>query len=580
MIIRARVNDNGRTCYPLVHSKMRTLVLSAVALVAYLWLCLTWFDHEVGQFLAQAPPIVPAIVLVGSLVALGVRRPPRVGRDGRIALTIAGISLTTRLPFLWGAYGLFSSDASAQGLMALHIVEGRHHPIFLYNWSYVGSIKAHLTALLAWVSGEPVISFTLAAAMMYAGFTAAVYLLARTVAPRAESLLAAGYVVVAPGFLTAWGMGNEGNYVDVMLFGTLMLVLGARFLKGDGDGIGAAFWMGVFGGLAFWTHILATYYLLTALGVLVVHRFGRATFTRLATFAGGFLVGDFPGILWNASNDWLSFRWWSLDADTVEAASRIERTVSQLKQVAATSLAVLSGYWPSDSPPWPNAGWHALLSLLIPAVFVGFAWQHRAQLSRWRTISAELMMLGFAVLVVAVFAQSSFGWMTDEPRYLLFLFSVVPVFLGTTVMALWRWKPALAGVLVAGLVFVNVRGDGRYLAVALESDGVNRAFVRDIEALGVRFVRSDYHLSYKYVFLSHGRMVWTSELGPAQTEWYTPFRDEVAGANEVALVPRSFRFARRIRRRLDAQEIRYRQEDLLYPVLFDFSEPVPLSRLR
>jgi len=54
----------------------------------------------------------------------------------------------------------------------------------------------------------------------------------------------------------------------------------------------------------------------------------------------------------------------------------------------------------------------------------------------------------------------------------------------------------------------------------------------------------------------------------------------VEKATDVALVPRSFRFARRIRRRLDARGIRYRQEDLLYPVLFDFSKPVPLSDLR
>ena len=553
---------------------MKSAVLSTTALVAYLWLCFAWFDHDIGFFLASTPPILPAVVLLVALLARGL---PRFDRDHWIALALAGASLGSRLPFLWGAYGLFSSDASAQGLMALHIVEGRHHPIFLYNWSYVGSIKAHLTAALAWASGEPVMSFALAAALIYAAFTASVYLLARTVAPRPAALVAAAYVIVAPGFLTAWGMGNEGNYVDVMLFGTLMLVLGGRFIKDESSGTQTAFWMGVLGGLAFWTHILATYYLLTAVGVLLFHRFGRAAFGRLAIFTGGFIVGDFPGILWNASNEWLSFRWWSLDADTVAATDRMSRTLSQLQEVGTTSFAVLAGYWPSDAPPWPNAVWHLALSLFIPAVFVFFAWSHRARL---RTISPELMLLGFFVLVVLVFAQSSFGWMTAEPRYLLFLFSVVPVFLGTSLVALWRWRSPVAGVLAAALVFVNVRGDGRYLAVALESDGVNRTFVHQIEELGVRYVRSDYHLSYKYVFLSHGRMVWTSELGPSQTEWYYPFRNEVEQAKEVALVPRSFRLARRIRRRLDAKEIRYRQEDLLYPVLFDFSEPVGISDLR
>ena len=40
------------------------------------------------------------------------------------------------------------------------------------------------------------------------------------------------------------------------------------------------------------------------------------------------------------------------------------------------SFAVLSGYWPSEAPPWPGPLWHFTLSLLIPAVFVFFAWKH------------------------------------------------------------------------------------------------------------------------------------------------------------------------------------------------------------
>jgi hypothetical protein len=58
-----------------------------------------------------------------------------------------------------------------------------------------------------------------------------------------------------------------------------------------------------------------------------------------------------------------------------------------------------------------------------------------------------------------------------------------------------------------------------------------------------------------------------------------PFREEVEAASDVALVPRSFRFARRIERRLAERGIRYRREDLLYPVLFGFSEEVSLSWL-
>jgi hypothetical protein len=465
--------------------------------------------------------------------------------------------------------------------MALHILEGRHHPIFLYNWSYVGSPKAHLAAVLAWLTGEPVSGFALAAAVVYGGLTASVFALARRLLPRAESAGAALYVVFAPGFLTAWGMGNEGNYPDVLALGTLMLALGARYLSDEIDGVRAAFWLGVLGGLAFWIHILATYYLIAAVGILLFPSFGRlgkAFFARALAFLSGFALGDFPGILWNWTNGFLSFRWWALDASASDSGvSRLARASTQMKGVFSTSFAVLSGFWPHESPPPPELLFRPLLSVLIPGSFLFFTWKHRLKiLSLFRgRLTPEATLAGFFLLVVLLFAQSSFGWMTEEPRYLLFLFSVVPIFLATALAAIARRAPVLSIAVVAALVFVSVRGGALYYRAARESDAANRKFLQRLAELDVRYAHSDYHLSYKYVFLSHGRMVWTSELGPSSTEWYLPFREEVAAAGaKAALVPRSYRFARRIERRLEARGLQYRREDLLYPVLFDFSETV------
>ncbi|HEY7819978.1 MAG TPA: hypothetical protein VIG29_17285, partial [Vicinamibacteria bacterium] len=480
-------------------------------------------------------------------------------------------------------YGLFSSDAAAQGVMALHILEGKHHPIFLYNWSYVGSSKAHLTAAVALLVSDPVTSFALAAALVYGALAASVYLLSRTIASRAESVLAALYIVFAPGFLIAWGMGNEGSYPDVLVLGTLMLALGFRFLKDEVDGVTVAFWIGVLGGFAFWIHILATYYLLAAAGILLVHRFGKSALSRLSAFALGFAVGDFPGILWNLSHEFQSFRWWGVDsaAPGGETVSRLSRTVTQLADVFRTSFAVLAGYWPKSDPPPPEILFRLGLLILFPLSFGVFAYRHRAKLrllARGR-LPPEAASLGFAILVVLVFAQSSFGWMTDEPRYLLFLFSVLPLFVATAFSSLFRLSRVAAFAAASAVLFVSLRGAVLYFASARESDQTNREFLRRLDELQIRHVHSDYHLSYKYVFLSRGRMVWTSELGPSRTEWYFPFREEVNAASDAALVPRSFRFARRIEKRLAERGIRYRREDLLYPVLFDFSEKVSPSSL-
>ena len=572
---------------------MKTKVLAGAALVSYFWLCLSWFDHGFDLFPTRTKPVVPLVALAAAIGALAWTRGKHLfpTRDGLVTLGLVALAFVTRVPFLFCAYGLFSSDASAQGVMALHILEGRHHPIFLYNWSYVGSFKAILTALLATLVRDPVVGFALAAVVVYAAFAGALYLLARTVLSRGEAIAASLYVVLSPGFLTAWGMGNEGNYLDVMLLGTLMLAFGARWMLRDDDGLGVAFTIGVLGGIAFWIHILATYYLLTALGILLLHRWRYQPIRRVTAFAAGFFVGDFPGILWNAGNDWLSFRWWSLDAQSLSMSERLNRTATQLMEVFSTSFGVLAGDWPRNDAPWPNALWTVLLSLVIPVSVVAFAWRHRVKLAALRRgeLTPHAMLVGFALLVVVVFAQSSFGWMTTEPRYLLFLFSVVPIFLASVLFGLFRRSRWVAIVIGLALLAINLRGNALYLRDGFRSDPINREFVDDLESLGLRHFRSDYHLSYKYVFLSHGRAVWTSELGPSQTEWYLPFRDEVeafeadepaGSAERVALVPRSFRFARRLERRLSARGIRYRRENLLYPVLFDFSEPVHPRDLR
>jgi hypothetical protein len=544
------------------------------ALVSYLWLCAAWFDHDLPLgIVAGAPAYLPGTILTASMAALLFLHRARLvpSPDSRIALALGLVAVLSRLPFVFEAYGLFSSDAAAQGVMALHIVEGKHHPVFLYNWSYIGSAKAILTAAVTLLIGDPVYAFALAAALVYGGLAASVYLLSRTITDPAESVAASLYVIFSPGFLTAWGMGNEGNYPDVLALGTLSLVLAFRFLKNETESRWLPFWMGVLGGVAFWIHILATYYLIALAGILIWHRFGKETPKRLGAFALGFALGDFPGILWNLRHDFQSFRWWGIDAPSGEPASeRLVRAATQLASVFDTSFAVLAGYWPKESPP---LFFHVGLLLLFPATFTVFAVRHREKLRallRGR-LSPEAAALGFAVLVVLIFAQSRFGWMAEEPRYLLFLYSVLPMFVASALFSLARLSPytrLFALAMALALLLVSFRGGILHYSQARESDALNREFLRNLDALGIRHVHSDYHLSYKYVFLSHGRMVWTSALGPSQTEWYLPFRDAVRSAPDFALVPRSFRLAQRLEKRLEARGIGYRRESLLFPVLF------------
>ncbi len=567
----------------------------AVAIASYVLFCLFWFDTGVKESLSFLPAFLrsPAIPAVAFVIALGllVRQngSPKLFKeraDNRLAVLFFVLTLITRIPLLVGAYGIPSSDAAVHGVMALHILEGKHHPVFSYAESYDGSLKAHATAFLTVLSGEPVVSLTAAGILLYAGFAVALYALARTVLSRSESAIAAVYAILSPGFLTAWSVKADGSYVEVLFFGTALLAVGARLLGDPEDRARRAFWMGVLGGLALWAHILSTYYLLVALIVLIAADWTRKSLGRLALFLAGFLLGNLPLFLWNLTRYGQSYRWWTHDESTL--AERIVRTATQVHAVAVESLPVLTGWWPMDFPteqPVLGSVLRVVLMLIFPAAFCGFIIQKRdrlRELTRLR-LTAESMLVVFAMLVVAVFAQSTFGWLTKEPRYLIFLFSVIPIFLASSLAGLAQLgrRSRLAAGLAAGvLLAVNIYGSGLYGVRALESDALNREFVRELEELGVRYAYTDFYVSYKYIFLSHGRLLMTSELGPEQTERYSPYRDEIANAEDVALIPRSFRMAGRIGRRLDAQGVTYRREDLLYPVIYDLSEPVRLESLR
>jgi len=566
--------------------------LSATALASFLGLTYVWFR---GSLASPESPLdfgatsrlfflLFAAALVASAGALVRRRglwsPFQDPLDTRVAIALAGITVVSRLVFVRGAYGLFSSDGAAQGVMALHILEGKHHPALLYNLSYIGSPKAHLTAALTLVFRDPVVSFALGAVLMYAVFVGAVYALAREMLPRRTSVLAASYAIVSPGFLTAWGVHNDGGYVDVLALGTASLVLGVRVLAERDGRSRRAFWMGVLCGVGFWVHILTTYYVLAAAMVFVSARLGRKLPAVVLSFAFGFFVGDFPMLLWNAFHGWQSFMWWTQEGAPL--AERLARGAAQFGSTLTTAFPVLAGYWPATDPPEPASFWKIFLGVLLPAGGASFAVRFRRAFLPILDgrLAPEAFTVAYGAMVVSVFSLSSFGWLSEEPRYLLFLYSVVPLFVATFLAAVYRASRGGAVFLGALLFFVNARASVAYAERALESAAENRRFVAELEALGVRFAHTDYFISYKYNFLSHGRLALTSALGPAQTEWYRTYRDEAAQAARVALIPRSFRMARRVCRRLDALGVSYERRDLLYPVIYDLSEKVDLSSLR
>jgi hypothetical protein len=530
-------------------------------------LCVRWFDP--GQsyrpaLLAALPPLVVAAP-AAALGLLWLRARGRVLASAPLGPARRGLWLVLLLAFFFrlpivarGAAAAVTPDGALSGIVALHVLEGTEHLVFVPHVPYSGSLKSHLTAPLAAVL-DPARAFALVSVLFYVLYVAGLYRLGLLVAGPRAALLAGLYAALSPPFLTRYSVSNDGNYVEVLALGTWALWLGARWTREPPHRGLLALAAGVLLGLAFWCHILAVIPL-AAVALLLVLAAGWRSLVSLLALAAGWALGYAPGLIWNAANGWQSFEY--LLPGEARAG---EAGVDVLFRGLGGKL------WAMVTDQWPvllgyDYGYGPLLDGgLRVAAWVGVAaaiWAVVHALRRaWRERSWPLAgLLLFAVLNVAI-ALVALPHVPGNPRYLLFLMCVLPVFLGDALGG-GRLRPVLL-VLVA----VGATASLAQLPGTVRADARWRRFVADLEARGVRWCYTDFYLATPINFLSAERVVCSAKLGPVTTEYFFRYREEVERAPEAAYVAVNRTSARRLERRLDAIGVGYERLDLMKPVL-------------
>src|SRR4029079_4963616 len=178
--------------------------------------------------------------------------------------------------------------------------------VFVPHVGYSGSLKAHVAAVLSECMDMPR-ALALTSIAFYALFVGGLYSLALAAGASEAVAVAAGlYGVFAPAWVTHYGLSNDGTYVDPLALGTWALYLGVRWLEDAEHGLALAAALGFLLGLGFWCHVLAVFYVLAVGLALVVFAPRRAPASLALAFVG-FVAGYFPGLLWNAGEDWFSF---------------------------------------------------------------------------------------------------------------------------------------------------------------------------------------------------------------------------------------------------------------------------------
>lgn len=557
----------------------RATLVGAGAALFWVLLCLRWFDPAP----AWRPAVlsgIPPLALALPAAALGVlwlraRRATLAGSPlgpaaGGLLLALV-LAFFFRLPIVThGAGAAVTPDGALSGIVALHVRDGIERLVFVPHVPYSGSLKSHLTAPLAALM-DPARAFALASVLFYVAYVAGLYRLALLVAGPRTAVLAGLYAAFGPAFLTRYSVSNDGNYVEVLALATWALWLTARWTTEGERRTTLALATGLLLGLAFWCHILAVIYL-AAVGLTLVLVARARSVPSVAALAFGWILGYVPGVLWNTSNGWLSFHY-LLPGEARGAETGLAVLVADLGAKAWAMVVdgwpVLFGYdWgygPVVDSLLRATGWAGVVAAGVATLLVA----RRAV--RERSWPLALLLLFVATNVVV--ALLALPHVPGNPRYLLFLMSVIPIFLGEF-FGTGRRRLVLGALIAAGAMasFANVPD-------TLRRDARWRTFVAELQAEGVRWCYTDFHLATRINFLSQEAVVCSAKLGPVTTEYFFSYREEVEAAPEAAFVAVNRTSAGRMSRRLDGLGVSHERRDLMKPVLLRLSRKVDPEEL-
>jgi hypothetical protein len=562
------------------------LAQEAAALALLVLSLAAWF----AAWPAWLPPALPVgaglgLTLVrfgpGALRALRTRRARmKVHLETPACLALA---VAYRFPALVHPWGWVNKDGAFGAFIALHLLQGeRPAPIFTEGANYQGSLKGHLAAGLALVTGSRDLSWlmVLASLLLYLVFVAASMALARRTFGRGAALVTGLYLALSPKFLTTFSLNCVGQYVDVLALGGVALALLARLLDDDIVGKDARLpylGIGLLLGAAFWQQPVALAYI-GAVGLALLQRRRTWSDPWTALVLLGFASGVLPVVLWNLQNAWATSD--VVGRDPRELLAQAEALPVLVARTLTRAFPVLAGL----SPGHPAAAWpgvHAFAVALLPLVCLLYPLVVRGSVRqglRGRPGPALLPLL-LATTTLGLFWATASGHINDRPRYLLPALAAFAMMLGP--LAAWTWQRSRA-VAAGGLLAVlalNVVGTAPRLLESAAIEAFWQAAVRSLEEKGIRTGYADFSVAAPITMFTAERITLSARLGPTPA-YYSDRQDErVARDGPDAYVlakrddPEAFAAA------LHALGVTCRSEREPFPTFWDCSRRVRLDEL-
>ncbi|MCB0358009.1 MAG: discoidin domain-containing protein [Bdellovibrionales bacterium] len=456
-------------------------------------------------------------------------------RDVVVVFFIMLAGLVPRLYLLWATDSVIDSDEAIVGLMAKHILEGRPWPVFYYGQHYMGSLEAILTAGVFGLMGMSNWSLKVVPLFFSIVFIGCVYALARRFTDRLGASVAALLAALGPSALILWSTKARGGFIEMVVIGTYALILGADILRYRSLRASQYFLVGVVVGIGWWVNNQIIFYgaaLACCLAILTFRRGGIGKTVELGLVgATGFLLGGWP--FWYQN---LTERPWFQSRELFGRASPREM-LDHLGGYVTEALPIILGarrFW-SNADVFPGASMMAFVLYGAALCVVTITWlnlpvsgfREAVRTKPGKRLLSGLLLALFVVGVPLIFSASRYGWLSQAPRYLLPLYSVIFVFVGVAASSLWAaggLVPRVAGLLLAG------GGLGLNLASMFANGGAlpgqpfvfrdervrpdHRELYHWLEAHDYRSIKTNYWIGYRVAFETEERITFSRFRGP------------------------------------------------------------------
>ncbi|RAO12041.1 hypothetical protein MED15_05050 [Micromonospora noduli] len=484
---------------------------------------------------------------------------PRLDRPALVALLFGLAGVVYRLVLTLFTVPVSNSDEATFGLAALHIGQGREHPVFLYGQHYMGMLESYLAAPLVAVFGPswPVLRLPMLA--LYAVFLYLIHRLTRRLGTPWFAAFVVGLLALGPERVVRDQLTVVGGRPEVKPAVLLMLLITVGLAAGTVHRRRLA--IGLFGllvGLSVWSDWLILPYLAVA-GLALVWAVRR----ELLGWSGlllvaGVVVGLAPMIVDNLragpGDDSLSvFREVSTKAGPQPPWS------DRVRGGLLEGVPLAHGLCPVDGcGRWQQ--WFGVLYpvlLLVAAALAALAYRRAAGAPRGERVGpvVQLALIAGAALTLLSYVRSPLAATSplDNARYLSVLQLSLPAVLWPLwVAALTTWRGtssvlgrftgALSAAVLAALTVTTLVITVLFAATGTAASRTEEREARELAAAlradGPHEVYGDYWTCNRLIFNTDESVVCgvlNGNLSPGQNR-YRPYWRQVGRAERPGYV--------------------------------------------